>query len=290
MKNTFTKYPAIIAMIISLFSFGLMIASLVALFIDTPTEHAHGGAFGFWVFGVIVALFSLIFYFIDAVLSIIKACMKIHPIFNSVLAVMLIAAIPMAIFVGGGLGINIYIWNAYHLAIFILEIVSIVKHVKLNSHQNDRNDDSDQEPSKTETKKSKGNTKKIIYYAAPFVFFFLVFLLVFLLDSTDIIGSGPVFILMCILLLSFPIIIGGFSPSDKKFDYIITAIVPLALLFTLFIFLFFDEGCDGKPQLSISHALNIEYYKTYFPIAAILTVSTFVASFKPIRFIKKERK
>ncbi len=283
MKNTVTKYPAIIAMIISLLSFGLMIASLVALFIDTPTEHAHGGAFGFWLCGVIVALFSLIFYFIDAVLSIIKACMKIHPIFNSVLAVMLIAAIPMAIFVGGGLGINIYIWNAYHLAIFILEIVSIVKHVKLNSHQNDGNDDSDQEPSKTET-------KKIIYYAAPFVFFFLVFLLVSLLDSTDIIGSGPVFILMCILLLSFPIIIGGFSPSDKKFDYIITAIVPLALLFTLFIFLFFAEGCDGKPRLSISHALNIEYYKTYFPIAAILTVSTFVASFKPIRFIKKERK
>ena len=27
----------------------------------------------------------------------------------------------------------VYIWNAYYLAIFVLEIVSIVKHVKLNS-------------------------------------------------------------------------------------------------------------------------------------------------------------
>ena len=59
--------------------------------------------------------------------------MKIHPIFNTILSILLLGAIPMALFVGGGLGINIYIWNAYYLAIFILEIVSIVKHVKMNA-------------------------------------------------------------------------------------------------------------------------------------------------------------
>ena len=134
MKDTSTKGVAIFAMIISLISFGLMICSFIAL-ITEPALKQEGvsKSFAFWAFGIIVACFSLIFYFVDAVLSIIKIFLKIHPIFNAVLSVMLIGAIPMLLFVGGGLGINIYIWNAYYLAIFILEIVSIVKHVKLNS-------------------------------------------------------------------------------------------------------------------------------------------------------------
>ena len=133
MKETSIKIHAMIAMAISLISFGLMIASLVALLTEHPVDDGVSRSFALWVWGMIVAYFSLIFYFVDAVLSIIKIFLKIHPIFNAVLSVMLIGAIPMALFVGGGLGINIYIWNAYYLAIFILEIVSIVKHVKLNS-------------------------------------------------------------------------------------------------------------------------------------------------------------
>ena len=140
MKSTFTKYPAIIAMFISVFSFGLMLASLVALITESPeslSEHAHSKAFAYWMWGMIVAYFSLIFYFIDGILSIIKVFMKIHPKFNAVLTVMLILAVPIGIFIGGGLGVNIYIWNAYYLAIFILEIISIVKHIKINSSKSD---------------------------------------------------------------------------------------------------------------------------------------------------------
>ena len=133
MKSTLTKYPAIIAMIISLVSFSLMIASFVVMLTETPVDKGVSRSFALWVFGMIVAYFSLIFYFVDAVLSVIKIFLKIHHAFNAVLAIMLIGAIPMALFVGSGLGINIYIWNAYYLAIFVLEIVSIVKHVKLNS-------------------------------------------------------------------------------------------------------------------------------------------------------------
>ena len=133
MKNTIIKFYAIVAMIISLISFGLMIASLVALINEPPVEKGVSRSFAFWVFGMIVAYISLFFYFIDAVLSAIKVFMKIHPVFNAILSIMLLGAIPMGLFVGGGLGINILIWNAYYLAIFILEIISIVKHVKLNS-------------------------------------------------------------------------------------------------------------------------------------------------------------
>ena len=133
MENTSSKSAAIFAMIISLISFGLMIASLIVSFNETPDEMGVSKSFALWVYGMIVAYFSLIFYFADAVFSIIKAVLKIHPVFNTILSIMLIGAIPMAIFVGGGLGINIYIWNAYYLAIFILEIISIAKHIKLNA-------------------------------------------------------------------------------------------------------------------------------------------------------------
>ena len=134
MKSTFTKVSAIFAMIISLVSFVLMISSFVALITEPPLELGDiSKSFAFWLWGMIVAYFSLIFYFIDAIFSIIKIFMKIHPIFNAILSIMLLGAIPMGLFVGGGLGISIYIWNAYYLTIFILEIVSIVKHVKLNS-------------------------------------------------------------------------------------------------------------------------------------------------------------
>ena len=133
MRETSIKVHAMIAMAISLVSFSLMIASLVVMLTETPVDEGVSRSFALWVFGMIVAYFSLIFYFVDAVLSVIKIFRKIHPIFNLVLAIMLIGAIPMGIFVGGGLGINIYIWNAYYLAIFVLKIVSIVKHVKLNS-------------------------------------------------------------------------------------------------------------------------------------------------------------
>ncbi len=134
MKDTSTKGAAIFAMIISLISFGLMICSFIALITEPARE--QGGvskSFAFWVFEMIVAYFSLIFYFIDAILSAIKVFMKIHPIFNAILSILLFGAIPMGIFIGGGLGVNIYIWNAYYLAIFILEIVSIAKHIKMNT-------------------------------------------------------------------------------------------------------------------------------------------------------------
>lgn len=134
MKSTSTKVSAIIAMIISLTSFCLIITAFFISANEPPVE--MGGvsrSFAFWVFGMIVAYFSLIFYFVDAIVSAIKVFMKIHPVFNAVLSIMLIGAIPMGIFIGGGLGVNIYIWNAYYLAIFILEIVSIAKHIKMNT-------------------------------------------------------------------------------------------------------------------------------------------------------------
>ena len=147
MKSTATKAAAVFAMIISLISLGLMICSFIASITEPVLDtNSVSKSFVFWVFGMLVAYFSLIFYFIDAVFSAIKVFMKIHPIFNAILSILLFGAIPMGIFIGGGLGISIYIWNAYYLAIFILEIISIVKHIKMNASRDVRSNDSRSTP------------------------------------------------------------------------------------------------------------------------------------------------
>ena len=126
--------------------------------------------------------------------------------------------------------------------------------------------------------------KKIAYYFSPFVIFTLLFLLATLLDSTEILE----FIVFASLFL-FAAVLGIISPSRAKFDYLITIIVPVSLFFAEFIVLLFDEGCDGTPQVSLSHALNIEYYRSWLPTVLVVTVIAFVFSFKPIsRFIKSK--
>ncbi len=132
MKNVTTKIPAIIAMLIALFSLGLLITAFIVSIDEIEPEMGVSKSFAFWVYAVLTSILSLIFYFVDAVISVVKAFLRIHPIFNIVLAVMLFGAIPMMLFVGAKLGINIYIYFSYYLAIFVLEIVSIIKHIKLS--------------------------------------------------------------------------------------------------------------------------------------------------------------
>ena len=128
--------------------------------------------------------------------------------------------------------------------------------------------------------------KKTIYYFSPFVIIPIIFLIATLLESVEILKPTAPFFLFTALFI-FSLAIGVLSPTKTTFDYAITAIIPCSVLLSLFVGLFFDEGCDGKPQLSLSHALNMEYYKIWLPIVAIMTVITFIASFKPIRISKK---
>ena len=142
MKKIYTKIPAMIAMLIAILSLGLLITAFIVSINEVEPEMGVSRSFAFWVFAVITSMLSLIFYFIDAVISVVKAFLRINPIFNIVLAVLLVGAIPMMLFVGAKLGINIYIYFSYYLTIFVLEIVSIIKHIKLS--RIDKNSDVEQ--------------------------------------------------------------------------------------------------------------------------------------------------
>ncbi len=135
MKSTWSKIPAMIAMTVSTVSLGLMIAALVAFLIDNPDYTGKSDGFGLWILGVIVAYFSMVFYCIDALICLVKAYMNIDRKANILLSIMLIVAIPMMILVGGKFGIEIFIWNAYYLAILIVEIKLLIRHFKANTSE-----------------------------------------------------------------------------------------------------------------------------------------------------------
>ena len=132
MKSLSSKIPAMIAMLIAIFSLGLLITAFMVSINEVEPESGVSKSFAFWVYAVLTSILSLIFYFVDAVISVVKAFLRIHPILNIVLALLLVGAIPMMLFVGAELGINIYIYFSYYLTIFVLEIVSIIKHIKLS--------------------------------------------------------------------------------------------------------------------------------------------------------------
>lgn len=124
--------------------------------------------------------------------------------------------------------------------------------------------------------------KKTIYYIAPFVVFPLLVLLINFLDSMEV--TAAIWrALTLILFFLFAALMGTLSPTEKKFDYLMTLLIPAAFLCTLFVSLYFDESCDGLPQLSLHHALNMHYYRVWLPYVAIMTGTTFITSFKPIR-------
>lgn len=131
MKDIGIKTPAVIGMLISIFSFAFVISAFFVSGNEAPPEMGVSKSFALWVYAVIMSMISLIFYTIDAIFSIINIFLRIHPVFNFILAIILIGAIPMVVFAGGKLGINIIIWFTYYLLIFVLEIVSIVKHIKM---------------------------------------------------------------------------------------------------------------------------------------------------------------
>ena len=89
--------------------------------------------------------------------------------------------------------------------------------------------------------------------------------------------------LTLILFFLFAALMGTLSPTERKFDYLMTLLIPATFLCTLFVLLYFDEGCDGLPQFSLHHALNMHYYRVWLPYVAIMTGITFITSFKPIR-------
>lgn len=126
-ENKSISVSSICAILFSIASFGMLVAAAVYLIKSNPSEEVMmPPSFAFWIYSVIFALISMVFYFIDALRAIARAFKKINPAFNLIISLLFVCAIPLLVFVGAGSGV--IIWNAYYILIFVLEIVSTIKY------------------------------------------------------------------------------------------------------------------------------------------------------------------
>lgn len=125
MKRFSGKLFRLIGIILNLLSFALVIAAYFASLNEVPVNYGISRSFALWIYSVIIAIFSLAFYVFDTVMRIKNVGKNLPRSLNTILTILVIGAIPMVYFVGGGLGINIVIWNAYYLALFIVEGISV---------------------------------------------------------------------------------------------------------------------------------------------------------------------
>ena len=127
MKKVYTKIPAMIAMLISVVTIALFLASLIYVLNGGDADIGFLVVIGLHYIKMIIYGF----YFIDAILSIVKAIEKIQPVFNSILALLIVGIIPLELWALDAKRIYIGLVCIYYLAIFVLEVISIVKHIKL---------------------------------------------------------------------------------------------------------------------------------------------------------------
>ena len=73
------------------------------------------------------AIVSIVFYLIDAILMIDDLYHTPTRLLAIAVIAMAVGSIPMFIFVGGCMGINVLIWNVYYAGMFVLQVFSIRK-------------------------------------------------------------------------------------------------------------------------------------------------------------------
>ena len=127
MKKLYTKIPAMIAMLISVVTAALVLASIVYVLKGGDAYIGFLVGIGLYYIEIIIYFF----YFIDAILSIVKAIKKIQPIFNSILAFLIVGTIPMVLWALSAKQMYIGLVCVYYFVIFVLEVISIVKHIKI---------------------------------------------------------------------------------------------------------------------------------------------------------------
>lgn len=126
--------------------------------------------------------------------------------------------------------------------------------------------------------------KQKLYYAIPFVAVPLLLLLCEVLDTMKLVQMSP-HILGAVLLL-FSAAMGSFSATNRTFDYLLTAIMPLSLFCCMFAVGFLDK-CDLETRFHLYKAVNAASQPVVLLLYLLMAIVTFLASFKCFRNNKK---
>ena len=124
-KSFSSKASAMFAMMLSLAGVALLLIGTLKEMIYPPNEDGWGAGFGGYIAFYVLAFLSMIFYLVDAILCVVRACRRYRIAFNVLLAVSIVLCIPMII-LGARLGAGSICFTVYYIALFVLQIVSLV--------------------------------------------------------------------------------------------------------------------------------------------------------------------
>ena len=126
--------------------------------------------------------------------------------------------------------------------------------------------------------------KKKLYYTIPFVTVPLLLLICEMLDNINILQMSP-YTLGAVLLL-FSVAMGLFSTTHRTFDYLLTAIMPISLFCFMFVVGFLGKS-DLETRFHLYKAVNSAFQPIALLLYFLMAITTFFASFKGFRNLKK---
>lgn len=126
---------------------------------------------------------------------------------------------------------------------------------------------------------------KKLYYFIPFILVPSALLLCEFLDNTGIIKMNPT--IMGIILCLISAIMGNFTPTNKKFDYLISAIMPLSLFVIMFVIGFLDET-ETYSRFDLGIAIKVSTQPPALLMCLGMAFAAFILSFKSFRLIKRK--
>ena len=124
---------------------------------------------------------------------------------------------------------------------------------------------------------------KKVYYIFPFAFVPMLLLLCDHLINLEIINMYP--ITLSLILIFGGVVVGNLSMSSKKFDYIMTTLMPLSFFCWTFLIGYFTTN-DLETRFNFRIAFELVSYPWTLSTCRIMLLTTFVASFKPIRILE----
>ena len=135
MKNVLTKIPAVIGMILTLICiFYLLKAYAYSYFPDYFDDGSNiydpeMTAWGAGLFSIIVSVFSLIFYGIDAVFSVVRAIRKDNTTLNIIIVALFVVCLILDVWVISSYLRNYktIVWFISYFSLFIIELISIIR-------------------------------------------------------------------------------------------------------------------------------------------------------------------
>lgn len=136
-------------------------------------------------------------------------------------------------------------------------------------------------------KEMRLSMKKHFYYAAPFFLTPVVMLLCDLLHQVDIIQMTWWRCLILLTILSF--LVGMFSQSPHKFDYILIIIMPLSLFCCMFVLGFLYES-DVTSRFDLINGFKTAFQPIAFLFYGSMAMVAFLSSFRKIRIGSKLRR